>query len=47
MMEMARQRGVIVGALAGAKEHAVKHAEAGIDVIIVAGTEAGGHCGEV
>ena len=47
MMDMARQRGIVVGALAGAKEHAVKHAEAGIDVIIVAGTEAGGHCGEV
>ena len=47
MMSMARERGIVVGALAGAKEHAVKHAEAGVDVIIVAGTEAGGHCGEV
>ena len=47
MMAMARERGIVVGALAGAKEHAVKHAEAGVDVVIVAGTEAGGHCGEV
>lgn len=47
MIERARQNDVVVGALAGAKEHATKHADAGIDVIIVAGTEAGGHCGEV
>ena len=47
MFERARAHGIKVGALAGAREHAVKHAEAGVDVIIVAGTEAGGHCGEV
>ena len=47
MFERARAKGIKVGALAGAREHAVKHAEAGVDVIIVAGTEAGGHCGEV
>ena len=47
MFERARAAGAKVGALAGAREHAVKHAEAGVDVIIVAGTEAGGHCGEV
>ncbi len=47
MFERARRHGIKVGALAGAREHAVKHAEAGVDVIIVAGTEAGGHCGEV
>ena len=47
MFERARAQGIKVGALAGAREHAVKHAEAGVDVIIVAGTEAGGHCGEV
>ena len=47
MFDRARAKGIKVGALAGAKEHAVKHAEAGVDVIIVAGTEAGGHCGEV
>ena len=43
----ARDAGVLVGALAGAKQHAIKHAEAGVDVIVVSGTEAGGHCGEV
>lgn len=47
MFERARAHGALVGALTGAKEHAVKHAEAGVDVLVVAGTEAGGHCGEV
>ncbi len=47
MREKAREAGVIVGALAGATVHAIKHAEAGVDVIIVSGTEAGGHCGEI
>jgi len=47
MFERARAHGALVGALTGAKEHARKHAEAGVDVLVVAGTEAGGHCGEV
>ncbi|HJL52452.1 MAG TPA: nitronate monooxygenase [Arenicellales bacterium] len=47
MREKAKAAGVMVGALAGSKVHAVKHAEAGVDVIIVSGTEAGGHCGEI
>jgi NAD(P)H-dependent flavin oxidoreductase YrpB (nitropropane dioxygenase family) len=47
MMEKARAAGIAVGALAGAREHAIKHAEVGVDVVIAAGTEAGGHCGEV
>ncbi len=47
MIERARKEGVLVGALTGAKEHAVKHAEAGVDILIVAGGEAGGHCGEI
>ncbi len=47
MIERARANDVVVGALAGAREHAIKHADAGIDLVIVAGTEAGGHCGEV
>ena len=47
MMERAAKHGVATGALTGAKEHAIKHAEAGVDVLIVSGTEAGGHCGEV
>lgn len=47
MMDRARANGVVVGALTGAPEHAVKHAEAGVDMLIVSGTEAGGHCGEI
>ncbi len=47
MLDRAREQGVVVGALTGAREHAIKHAEAGVDILIVAGTEAGGHCGEV
>ena len=47
MMERARHFGVTVGALAGTWEHAVRHAEIGVDVVICAGTEAGGHTGEI
>jgi NAD(P)H-dependent flavin oxidoreductase YrpB (nitropropane dioxygenase family) len=47
MLEMGKQHGVAVAALVGAKEHAVKQAEAGVDILVVAGGEAGGHCGEV
>ena len=47
MLERGKREGVPVAALTGAREHAVKHAEAGVDILVVAGTEAGGHCGEV
>jgi NAD(P)H-dependent flavin oxidoreductase YrpB (nitropropane dioxygenase family) len=47
MIQMGRDHGVPVGALAGAKEHALRLAAAGCDVIIAQGGEAGGHCGEV
>lgn len=47
MISRARANGALIGALTGAKEHAIKHAEAGVDVLVVSGTEAGGHCGEV
>jgi len=43
MLEMGKARGVAVAALV----HAVKQVEAGVDILVVAGTEAGGHCGEV
>ncbi len=39
--------GVKVGALAGTREHAERHARGGVDVVIAQGTEAGGHTGEV
>jgi len=47
MIERCQETGVVSSALVGAKEHAVKQVEAGVDVLIVSGTEAGGHCGEV
>jgi NAD(P)H-dependent flavin oxidoreductase YrpB (nitropropane dioxygenase family) len=47
MIEAGRERGVPVAALVGAREHAVKQVQAGVDMIIAQGTEAGGHCGEV
>jgi NAD(P)H-dependent flavin oxidoreductase YrpB (nitropropane dioxygenase family) len=47
MIAMGRKHNVPIGALAGAKEHALRLAEAGCDVIIAQGGEAGGHCGEV
>jgi NAD(P)H-dependent flavin oxidoreductase YrpB (nitropropane dioxygenase family) len=36
-----------VAALAGTTRHALRHAEAGVDLIVAQGTEAGGHTGEV
>jgi NAD(P)H-dependent flavin oxidoreductase YrpB (nitropropane dioxygenase family) len=47
MIERGRKHGVPVGALVGAKEHAIRQVKAGVDVLIAQGTEAGGHCGEV
>ena len=47
MIEAGRASGVPVAALVGAKEHALKQAKAGVDIIVAQGTEAGGHCGEV
>lgn len=47
MIERARKHGVPVGALVGAKEHAVRQVNAGVDLLVAQGSEAGGHCGEV
>ncbi len=47
LIERAGAAGVVVAALAGATEHAVRHAHAGADLIIAQGTEAGGHTGQV
>jgi len=41
------QHGVQVAALAGAKEHALSHISAGVDLVIAQGHEGGGHTGEV
>jgi NAD(P)H-dependent flavin oxidoreductase YrpB (nitropropane dioxygenase family) len=47
MIDRARQAGVPIAALVGAREHAIKQVNAGVDILVAAGTEAGGHCGEV
>lgn len=47
MIEMGKAHGVPVAALVGAKEHAIRQVAAGVDILVVQGTEAGGHCGEV
>jgi NAD(P)H-dependent flavin oxidoreductase YrpB (nitropropane dioxygenase family) len=47
MIAAGKERGIPVAALVGAKEHAVKQVDAGVDLIVAQGTEAGGHCGEV
>ena len=43
----AHEHDVLVAALAGSARHARKHAEAGIDIVVAQGYEAGGHTGEI
>ncbi|MFG2122612.1 NAD(P)H-dependent flavin oxidoreductase [Streptomyces sp. NPDC048710] len=43
----AHHQDVLVAALAGSARHARKHQEAGIDIVVAQGYEAGGHTGEI
>jgi len=47
MLERARRHGIPCAALVGAREHALRQVDAGVDILVAQGTEAGGHCGEV
>lgn len=47
MIEEGRRRGVKVAALAGTVDHARRHVEAGVDIVVAQGTEAGGHTGDI
>lgn len=47
MIERCKEEGRLIGALAGKAQHAERHVNAGVDVIIAQGAEAGGHTGEV
>ncbi len=47
LVEEAHKKDVKVAALAGRVDHAQRHAEAGTDIIIAQGYEAGGHTGEI
>lgn len=47
MIDMARAHDVPVAALVGSKKHALSQIAAGVDILVAAGGEAGGHCGEI
>ncbi|MGR3760396.1 nitronate monooxygenase [Roseobacteraceae bacterium NS-SX3] len=47
MLEMGKAQGVAVAALVGTADHARVQAAAGVDIVVAAGGEAGGHTGEV
>ncbi|MFI2760442.1 NAD(P)H-dependent flavin oxidoreductase [Streptomyces echinatus] len=47
VVRRAHDRDVLVAALAGSARHARKHQEAGIDLVVAQGYEAGGHTGEI
>ena len=47
LVDRARKQGVPVAALVGQPRHAVRQIEAGVDVLIAQGTEAGGHTGTI
>ncbi len=47
LIERAHADDVLVAALAGTKEHALRHKEIGVDIVVAQGTEGGGHTGEV
>ncbi|WP_256856671.1 nitronate monooxygenase family protein [Variovorax sp. KK3] len=47
ILERLHAQGIKVGAMTGKVEHALKHKEAGLDLVIAQGTEAAGHTGVV
>jgi NAD(P)H-dependent flavin oxidoreductase YrpB (nitropropane dioxygenase family) len=47
MLELGKRFDVPVAALVGTRDHALAQVRAGVDILVVAGGEAGGHCGEV
>lgn len=47
VIERAHGHGIPVAALAGTARHARRHQEAGIDIVVAQGYEAGGHTGEI
>ena len=46
-MPMAREKGVKVMGLAGSVRNAQRQAQAGVDIVVAQGTEAGGHTGRI
>src|SRR3546814_12538949 len=47
MLDLGRRHGIPVAALVGTRDHALAKVRAGVEIMVVAGGEAGGHCGEV
>lgn len=47
IIALAHEAGVPVAALAGSTEHARRHVENGVDLVVAQGHEAGGHTGEI
>lgn len=47
VIDQAHSHGVTVAALAGKAEHAVRHVDNGVDIVIAQAYEAGGHTGEI
>jgi NAD(P)H-dependent flavin oxidoreductase YrpB (nitropropane dioxygenase family) len=47
IQQEARDRGILTAGLVGDPRHAVRHAEAGTDLVVAQGSEAGGHTGEI
>ena len=47
MIQMGKDNDCKVAALLGTAEHAINQVKAGVDILVVSGTEAGGHCGSV
>ncbi|QIO36885.2 NAD(P)H-dependent flavin oxidoreductase [Bradyrhizobium sp. 1(2017)] len=47
VVERLHRKGIMVGAMAGSAEHAIKHVQSGVDLIVAQGSEAGGHTGTI
>src|SRR3546814_14234877 len=47
VIDAVHARGIQVGALVGSLKHALKQRDAGTDVLLAAGSEAGGHVGQI
>lgn len=47
IIQTAHERGLVVAALCGSVQQAIRQKQAGVDIIIASGYEAGGHTGEI
>lgn len=47
MIDKTKEAGRLIGALAGRPQHAERHVNAGVDLIVAQGSEAGGHTGDI